>query len=232
MNQLVFLQNEQALTTSLKVAEYFSKRHDNVLQMIERCKSDLLNFKGVKKSFVKSSYVDAKGESRPMYLLTRDGFMFVVMGFTGKKAAELKWNYIQAFNAMERKIIELLAERKSEEWRAIRQAGKSGNKKMCAAINEVIIPLARAEGSTTSDTRFYQTYQKLVNKTACVNPNSRDELSLGQLYEVEKIQSIANISIRGLAARGEGYKQIYRNTKQTLENYSRLSLVPGRFLLS
>ena len=232
MNELVFLQNNQALTTSLKVAEYFGKRHNDVLRAISASNQALRNFAGSKKAFIKSSYKDETGKSNPMYLLNRDGFMFVVMGFTGKKAAELKWNYIQAFNAMERKIIELLAERKSEEWRAIRQAGKRGNKKMCAAIHEVIIPLARANGSTTPDVRFYQNYQKLVNKMAGVNPKSRDELPLGQLYEIEKIQSMADVSIRGLAARGEGYKEIFRNTKQTLENYSRLSLVSERFLLA
>lgn len=72
--------------------------------------------------------------------------------------------------------------------------------------------------------------QKAVNKAAGIEPNSRDKLPLGQLYEVEKMQSIVDISIRGLAARGEGYKQIYRGTKQRLENYSRLSFVPERFL--
>ena len=74
--------------------------------------------------------------------------------------------------------------------------------------------------------------QKAVNKAAGIEPNSRDKLPLGQLYEVEKMQSIVDISIRGLAARGEGYKEIFRNTKQTLENYSRLSLVSERFLLA
>ena len=230
MNDLVFLQNEQALTTSLKVAEYFGKRHDRVLRAIEDAQSNLPKIGDVKKSFIKSSYKDAKGESRPMYLLTHDGFIFVVMGFTGKKAAELKWNYIQAFNAMERKIIEQLAERKSEEWRAIRQAGKRGNKQMCATILDKVISDARARGSTTPDIRFFQNWQKMINKFAGVKPNSRDELPIGQIKEIEKLQHMAIVSIRGLAARGKDYKQIYQDTKQILENYSRLSLIPERFL--
>ena len=231
MNELVFLQNNQALTTSLKVAEVFDRRHDRVLRAIEDAKSNLPKNGDVENAIITATYVDTKGESRPMYLLNRDGFMFVVMGFTGKKAAELKWNYIQAFNAMEQKIIELLAERKSEEWRAIRQAGKRGNKKMCAAIHEIIIPLARSRGSVTPDDKFYVNYQKVVNKAAGIAPKSRDELPLGQLYEVEKLQSMVDVSIRGLAAGGEkDYKQIFQSTKQTLENYSRLSFIPQRFL--
>lgn len=111
MKELVFLKHKQALTTSLKVAEYFNKRHDRVLRAIEDAKSNLPKNGDVAKAIIPSSYVDAKGETRPMYLLNRDGFMFVVMGFTGAKAAQLKWNYIQAFNAMEA----ALAERQSVE---------------------------------------------------------------------------------------------------------------------
>ena len=103
-NELVFVENNQVLTDSRKVAEYFEKRHDHVIRDIERCKGDLPKNGGVENAIIKSAYVDAKGESRPMYLLNRDGFMFVVMGFTGEKAAHLKWSYIQAFNAMEAKL--------------------------------------------------------------------------------------------------------------------------------
>lgn len=233
MNELVFLQNNQALTTSRLVAEYFDKRHDRVLRAISASIQALPKIGDSDKAFIKSSYTDESGKSNPMYLLNRDGFMFVVMGFTGKKAAELKWNYIQAFNAMEQKIIELLTERKSEEWRAIRQAGKRGNKKMCAAIHEIILPLARSRGSTTPDNIFYMNYQKVVDKAAGIAPKSRDKLPLGQLYEVEKLQSMVDVSIRDLAAGGvKDTKAIFQGTKQKLEEYSRVSLIPQRFLVS
>lgn len=53
-----------------------------------------------------SEYVDSKGETRNEYLLTRDGFSLVVMGFTGTKALEWKLKYIDAFNKMESAIKE------------------------------------------------------------------------------------------------------------------------------
>ena len=181
--------------------------------------------------FYEETYFDSYGRQQPMYTMNFDGFMLLTMGFKGKKAMQLKLKFIDAFNAMKNKIVELLAEKKTAEWNAIRQAGKYGNRKMCDTIHEIIIPLAHARGSITPDDRFYLTYQKAVNKAAGIAPNSRNDLPLGQLYEVEKIQSIVEISIRGLAASGEDdYKQIYRDTKQTLENYSRLSLIPERFL--
>lgn len=87
-----------AMTTSRDVAHVFGKEHKNVLQAIENldCSDDFneLNFQLVK-------YIDEKGEKRPMYRMTRDGFSFLVMGFRGKKSAEFKEKFIQRFNEME-----------------------------------------------------------------------------------------------------------------------------------
>ncbi|MCS3528390.1 Rha family transcriptional regulator [Acinetobacter johnsonii] len=95
--QVVFIQDQQIKTDSLKVAKAFGRRHTNVLRAIETldcAKSfNALNFELVK-------YIDAKGESRPMYEMTKDGWMFLVMGFTGEKAAQIKIAFINAFNAM------------------------------------------------------------------------------------------------------------------------------------
>lgn len=131
--QLVFIENNQALTTSLKVAEYFDKRHNDVLRAIENAKSNLRNFAHVKKSFIKTSYVDAKGENRPMYLLDKKAFAFVVGKFTGEKAAEWSWKFINAFETMEKQL-----QKMSEDylkWKQIRRAGiEQGRKPFTAAI--------------------------------------------------------------------------------------------------
>ena len=230
MKDLVILQNEQAITTSLKVAEVFEKRHDNVIQAIEKAKIALLNFKDSEKAFVKAEYVDTTGKSNPMYYLNRDAFSFVVMGFTGEKAAEFKWKYIQAFNKMEQKLIEILAERKSAEWLEVRNATKVGYRELTDTIQQVLIPLAREQGSTAPDNVFFMNYTKSINKKLGIKSKSRDKLPVGKLYEVEKMQSIANVAIRGQVAKGEDYHQIYRSTDQTLENYSRISFTAERFL--
>lgn len=104
MNELVFLENNQPVTTSLKIAEYFEREHRNVMAAIE---NSIEQLGGMLKNqhtppFIKSMYKHPQNEQNyPMYLMNRDGFMFVAMGFTGEKATQLKWNYIQAFNAME-----------------------------------------------------------------------------------------------------------------------------------
>jgi Rha family phage regulatory protein len=70
----------------LDVAKYFDKRHDNVLRDIREMEvSDsflLLNFE-------ETSYLDQLGRQQPMYHITKDGFIFLTMGFTGQKAAQL-----------------------------------------------------------------------------------------------------------------------------------------------
>lgn len=97
--RMVMSINGKILTTSLKVASYFGKRHDNVLRKIRQVISDcpeefaLLNFES-------ADFIDKNGDIQPMFNMTKDGYMLVVMGFTGKAAMLIKVNYIQAFNWM------------------------------------------------------------------------------------------------------------------------------------
>lgn len=94
----VTIENGRAITTSIAIAEFFGKRHDNVIQKIKtlECseKFNTLNFKDV-------TYTDAKSEKRPMYQITKNGFVFLVMGFTGKKSAAFKEAYIAEFDRMQ-----------------------------------------------------------------------------------------------------------------------------------
>lgn len=101
-NDLVTInENRQPVTTSLKIAEVFGKRHRDVLRAIKllKCSSDFNA-----RNFALVEYRDEKGEKRTCYDITRDGWTFLVMGFTGAKAAEWKEKYIAAFNAMEQAL--------------------------------------------------------------------------------------------------------------------------------
>ncbi|EPI4879975.1 Rha family transcriptional regulator [Salmonella enterica subsp. enterica serovar Newport] len=97
----VFIHNGKAVTTSRYVAEYFEKRHERVLDKIRSldCSPEFNEH-----NFVSVEYTDTKGEKRPMYEMTKDGFVFLVMGFTGKKAARFKEAYIAEFNRMEAEL--------------------------------------------------------------------------------------------------------------------------------
>ncbi|QBX73842.1 hypothetical protein E4630_16340 [Aeromonas hydrophila] len=85
------------MTTSLKVADAFGKRHDNVLRKLESlsCSPEFTAL-----NFEVSEYTDTTGRKLSMWNMTKDGFMFLVMGFTGIKAAAIKEAYIAEFNRM------------------------------------------------------------------------------------------------------------------------------------
>ncbi|HFV9399199.1 TPA: Rha family transcriptional regulator [Shigella flexneri] len=89
----------QAVTSSLAVANFFSKRHDDVLKKIRtlECSASF-----TARNFSVSDYTDCTGRKLPCYQITRDGFAFLAMGFTGKRAARFKEAYINAFNQMEK----------------------------------------------------------------------------------------------------------------------------------
>ncbi|MFR0778766.1 MAG: Rha family transcriptional regulator [Zhenhengia sp.] len=96
------LQNEngQIVVSSRMVAERFGKEHKNVLQNIEEL------IKGVAEKsadlFIPSKYQHSQNKQRyPEYLMTRDGFTLLAMGFTGREALKFKLAYIEAFNKME-----------------------------------------------------------------------------------------------------------------------------------
>lgn len=102
--------NDTARVNSLILAKMFGKQHKSVLRAIENldCSEEFNQH-----NFAPVKYRDAKGELRPCYAMTRDGFTFVAMGFTGKKAAQFKEAYIKRFNEME-KFIRTLVEARQE----------------------------------------------------------------------------------------------------------------------
>lgn len=107
MNNLVEIRHQQVVTSSLKVAEVFGKRHDNVMRDIENVIKGLLNFEDTNPTelFYLDSYTNEQnGQQYLQYLMNRDGLSLLVMGFTGKKALEWKLKYIEAFNQMEEKL--------------------------------------------------------------------------------------------------------------------------------
>lgn len=103
--------NGVAVVSSKSVAEIFGKRHDNVMRDIETAKVNFKELGALKfeeTNFIKSTYRDSQNKKQPEFLLTRDGFSYIAMGFTGKKAAQFKISYINAFNQMESFIKNLL----------------------------------------------------------------------------------------------------------------------------
>lgn len=104
MNDIILsTQNGKPVASSRQIAESFGKEHKHVLRDIENLIGGESKI-GLSSMFFKSEYISAQNKKLPEYLMSRDGFTLLAMGFTGKAALEWKLKYIAAFNEMEKKL--------------------------------------------------------------------------------------------------------------------------------
>ena len=108
----LYERKERAFCSSLQVAKVFEKEHRNVLADIRNldCSKDFyeLNFQQIRRTV---DLGDGRTRKDPMFLMTRDGFIFLTMGYRGKKAAAIKEAYIKRFNDMEQYIRDYILSR-------------------------------------------------------------------------------------------------------------------------
>lgn len=101
MNDIILsTQNGEPVASSRQIAENFGKEHKNVIQAVQ----NLVAENSAAKAMFYETTFENRGKQYPMYLMTRDGFTLLAMGFTGKAALEWKLKYIAAFNAMEKEL--------------------------------------------------------------------------------------------------------------------------------
>lgn len=164
-----------------------------------------------------SNYIDAKGEHRPMYLMNRQGFELLVMGFTGENALRWKLAYSDAFNQME----SFIREKSSAEWMETRKAGKLTMQEETDTIKK-LVEYAREQGSTHAD-KLYMTYLKLANKMAGIS--DRDKATVTQLNNLTLIEHIILCVIDAGIVSGKPYKEIYQDCKARLQSVKELAFL-------
>lgn len=160
-------------------------------------------------------YIDTKGESRPMYLMNRQGFEILVMGFTGEKALEWKLAYSDAFSKME----SIIREKSTLTWEETRREGKLTRRAETDTIKR-LVEYAKEQGSTHSD-KLYMAYSKLANKIAGVS--NREEATITQLNDLSLLEHIIFCVINDGIMEGKNYKKIYQDCKKRLEVVSALA---------
>ena len=114
IEDMIQTENGIPTTTSLVIAQAFEKNHFDVLKAIKNLECSQ-NF--TDSNFAVSEYTDSTGRKLPMYQITRDGFAFLAMGFTGKKAAAWKERFLEAFNAMEAALLRQQRQREAARLR-------------------------------------------------------------------------------------------------------------------
>lgn len=177
----------EPVTTSRAIAEQFGKEHKNVVRDIESIITELngngLNFEPVSelnfepanrefaaRNFFLTEYTDEQGKPRKQYILTRDGFTLLAMGFTGAKAMQFKVAYINAFNRMEQLI-------------RGKGAGLLENAQRAAAQLGAVEDIAGAGKDTAADEVASQTLRALraaLESGAVTLRRKRSELGIGE----------------------------------------------------
>ena len=209
-HELMVLEKKgQAITTSRNVSEVFNKRHDNVLQIIKKLECSiefsLLNFK-------ESNYKDSRGKVQPECLMTKDGFVFLAMGFTGKKAAEFKESYINQFNQMEK----LLREKQTQEWQDARQSIKDYGKDLNDTIKE-FVEYATLQGSSKPN-MYYKHFASLANRCLEIKDGQRDLAESRKLQTQTYVVELIKKTLIEEMQKQTNYKESYVICKYKVSN--------------
>lgn len=213
MENLVFLKKDEALTDSLTVSEMFGKRHNNVMRAIDNLIVTMLKNEQRKtqKMFIPSRRKFDDGQFHRIYLMNRDGFSLLVMGFTGEKAFEWKLKYIEAFNMMEK----VIQEKTTLAWSETRQFGQITRKAECDTLKR-LVEYAKSQGSQHAD-KLYTVYSKLANTSSGIK--NRDEATIRQLTTLDLIENIIlHVVDMGIIGQRH-YKEIYQDCKKQIETF-------------
>lgn len=201
MNEIqIKYENNQMLVSSLEIAKNFGKEHKNVLQTI----GNLVAENSATKSMIYETSYENRGRQYPMYLMNRDGFSLLVMGFTGKEALDWKVKYIEAFNEMEKKLNdpEFLVQRSMDYLKSRCDALLLENKELkpkalfadaVSASNESILigqlaKLIRQNGYEIGQNRLFEWMREneyLIKKGERYNQPTQKSMDLG-LFEVKE----------------------------------------------
>ena len=168
-NLITKTEDGKLVVSSRRVADDFKKRHSDVIEKIQQL---IKAEKSVMSMFIESSYKAGTGKNYKEYLLTRDGFSLLVMGFNGREALEWKLKYIEAFNTMERKLKEI-------------------SKPDSYMIDD---PIERAKRWIEEREQYNKVAAELEEQNSFVNKISASENSL-LVREVAKLASKGNITI-------------------------------------
>ncbi len=195
-NALVFIKNDTPLTTSRTVAEQFDKKHKHVLEDIRQI---LAAENSATKFFFETSF-NNRGKQYPEYLMTRDGFALLAMGFTGKKALEFKLKFIDAFNRMEQALSVPQIERDAR-WLETRQGTKISHRPFTDAI-KLLISHLRQHGEKREDGYIYGHLTNIMQNACGVRRGQRDNAPVANLNKLDQVQSmIANLILQLIANR-------------------------------
>lgn len=178
---------DTARVDSLYVAKFFEKEHRDVLRAIRNldCSEDFNQ-----RNFAPAKYRDSKGEKRPCYQMTRDGFVFLAMGFTGKKAARFKEFYIKRFNEMEARIKALVSARMqfpklTKMIEAVHENPKAYHySNECDLLNRIVLGMSAKQFRAANGIEKGESIRPYLNEEQIAALNYLQDADIGLLVSV------------------------------------------------
>ncbi len=220
MNDLVVLHDSVPMVDSVLVGKKFKKDHRQILDAIRRVEPESIEFWHA--NFCASTY-RVRGKDYENYLMTRDGFSLIAMGFTGKEALQWKISYINAFNAMEK---QLTTHNDSLEWKQARVQIKEVRKSFTDTVKE-FVEYATKQGSKSASmyycniTKMEYAALELVEKGQKVPGDFRNTLDLMDLSFLTTAEQIARAALLDGMNRKFPYKEVYKLAKDKVNEYAK-----------
>ncbi len=237
IKELIEVKKGEAVTTSVKVAKHFRKRHDNLLRDIDKLleesapqklgtknktKNNLKNLDRktllkIKNMFFESTYKAKDNQIHRMYYMNKAGFSLLTMGLNGAKALVWKVQFIEAFDRM----ISLLIERNTIEWKKTRAIGKETRHELTDALKK-LEQYSKSQGSKNSS-MVYTNYSKLINNI--IGISERNLATTKQLHAIAIIEDMLVKLIMKAIEENTPREHIYPKCKEQLLRFKEIALL-------
>lgn len=225
MTNLVIEDKGTPATTSRIIAREFNINHRDLLRTIRITIEGVNDEKFTMRNFALRDFGTVKGNIYQEYVISENGAMLLIMGFTGQKALSIKVQFINAFNAMKS---ELEKGKHSLDWRTNREAGKIERLSLTDTIKD-FVEYATSQGSKSAKMYYmnitkmeYKALELIEKADKQIGGSFRDTLSCTELGHLITAESIARGAIDKGIAQKMHYKDIYQLAKHEVESFANL----------
>ena len=225
MVNLVEVIHGEPRTTSDLIGKEFSIQHNELLKKIDNLTGEIspMRFNEMYQEFER----EVRGRQFKTYSISRDGYMFLVMNISTKKAHSKKLQFIDAFNEMEKALIKQFENSKDNEWLKVRTQSKQMRLQQTDVIKE-FVEYAIGQGSKSA-AKYYIHYTNATYRALHLiqhkKPKLKDTLDMLELSQLMVAENVAKKSIKKHMDAGEHYKTVFVLVKQDLESLADTLLI-------
>lgn len=216
MVNLIEVIKGEPMTNSYILAKEFGIPHNDLLKKLRVLAGEIIPARF--SEMYRSDFREVRGREYETFNMNRDGYMFLIMNISTKKAHDKKLAFIDAFNAMEKALLKLDFNSKNEGWAKQRLQSKAARLGETDVIKEFVI---YATGQGSKSAKFY--YKHYTNATYKAlgliqhkRPKLKDTLDMMELSQLMVAENVAKQSIRKHMGNGEHYKSVFLLVKQDL----------------